>query len=63
MARKPKTFDPDARKHWDILERYEEGKLSLKQTEEQLRDLGMAEWEVRLYVDKDQEAIDDADLL
>lgn len=58
-----KTFNPENRKHWDILERYQEGKLSLKQTEAQLRDLGMAEWEIRLYVDKDQEAIDDSDLL
>lgn len=53
------TFDPDKRKHWPIIESYQAKKLSLKQAEAQLRDLGCAEWEIRLYLDKDSDAIDD----
>ena len=48
------TFNPDKRKHWPIIEAYENKKLSLKQAEAQLRDLGCEEWEVRLYLDKDE---------
>ena len=59
MAVKQKTFDPKKRKHWPIIDAYKDGRVSLKQTEAQLRDLGMEEWELRLYLDDDQNTIDD----
>lgn len=55
------TFDPEkTTKHWDILFALKEHKtISYKQAEAQLKDLGMEEWELRLYLDDDQEAVDD----
>lgn len=51
---KTRVFDPEkTRDHWPVISAYEDGKLSIKQAEAQLRDLGMDEWEVRLYLDKD----------
>lgn len=53
MKRLP-VFDPEkTRAHWPIISAYQDGKLSIKQAEAQLSDLGMMEWEVRLYLDKD----------
>ena len=52
-----KRFHPlQTRKHWPIIDAYQNKKLSLKQAEAQLKDLGMVEWEIRLYLDDDQEA-------
>ena len=53
------TFDPTPRKHWPIIEAYKDKRLSLKQAEAQLKDLGMEQWELRLYLDDDQECDDD----
>lgn len=47
------------RKHWPIVTAYKDKKLSRKQAEAQLKDLGMVDWEIRLYLDNDQE--DDED--
>lgn len=56
------TFDPEkTTKHWDILFDLKDHKISYKQAEAQLRDMGMDEWELRLYLDNDQDAIDDED--
>jgi hypothetical protein len=55
-----KHFDPEkSRDHWPVVESYKAGKLSLKQAEAQLKDFGMVEWEIRLYLDNDQECNDD----
>ena len=48
-----KTFDPTKRKHWPIINAYKEKRLSRKQAEAQLRDLGCETWEVELYLDND----------
>ena len=57
-----KTFDPCVtRDHWPIIEAYKSKKVSLCQTRAQLKDLGMVEWEILLYLDNDQgELADDA---
>jgi hypothetical protein len=49
-----KLFEPDkTTAHWPIVEAYKNGKLSLSQAEAQLKDMGMVEWELRLYLDND----------
>ena len=54
-------FDPEkTTKHWDVLFALKEKKISYKQAEAQLRDMGMVEWELRLYLDDDQTCDDDA---
>lgn len=50
-----KEFDAKLQEHWPIIRAYHSKKLSLAQTEAQLKDLGMMEWELRLYLDHDQE--------
>ncbi len=52
---KVRVFDPEKRLHWPVIEAYQNKKLSFKQAEAQLRDLGMASWEVGLYLDHDEE--------
>ncbi len=48
-------FEPlKTRKHWPIIEAYQNKKLSYAQAEAQLKDMGMVPWEVRLYLDDDQ---------
>ena len=45
-------YDPlKTRKHWPIVQAYWDTKLSRAQAEAQLRDLGMIEWEIALYLD------------
>lgn len=56
------TFDPTkTRKHWPIVESYQDKKLSRAQAEAQLKDMGMVGWEIALYLDNDQECDDDHD--
>jgi hypothetical protein len=50
-----KTFNIDERKHWPIMSAYKDRKLSRKQAEAQLRDLGCETWEILLFLDNDQE--------
>lgn len=38
----------------DIVNAYKEKKLSFKQSVAQLYDLGLADWEIALYLDNDQ---------
>jgi len=46
------TFDPlKTCKHWPIIEAYRDGKLLRAQTESQLLDIGMVDWEIELYLD------------
>lgn len=49
------TFKPEEQKHWPIIEAYKGKRLSRKQAEAQLRDLGCETWEVELYLDGDQD--------
>lgn len=46
---------PYGGKHYAILTNYADGRISRKQAEAQLRDIGMTEqWELDLYLDNDQ---------
>lgn len=51
-----KEFDPMLCKHWPVVDAYREKRISIRQAEAQLKDLGMAEWELRLYLDNDPES-------
>jgi hypothetical protein len=54
-----KHFDPEQRQHWPILENYQDKRISRKQAEAQLKDLGCVEWEISLYLDNDQSCDDE----
>jgi hypothetical protein len=55
-----KTFDPcTTTAHHPIIEAYKSKKVSLCQTRAQLKDLGMVEWEILLYLDNDQGDLQD----
>jgi hypothetical protein len=46
-------FDPEKRLHWPVIDDYQDKLISRKQAEAQLKDLGCDEWEINLYLDKD----------
>jgi hypothetical protein len=52
------TFNPDERKHWPVITAFQEKKISRAQAAAQLKDLGCAGWEIRLYLDNDQNCDD-----
>jgi hypothetical protein len=52
-------FKPEQRKHWPIIEAYQDKRLSRKQAGAQLTDLGCEEWEVELYLDDDDGGLEE----
>jgi hypothetical protein len=54
-----KHFNLEERKHWPVMEAYRDRKISRKQAEAQLRDLGCETWEVALYLDNNQDCDND----
>lgn len=46
-----KHFKVEKRKHWPIMQAYQDKKISRAQAEAQLRDLGCERWEIELFLD------------